>query len=132
MQELRNKSKYTGLKRIIYSAKYSIEGLVYAYKNEKSLWIHAFLSICSIVLGILLKISLLQWSVILIALVVILSIELLNTAIEAIVDMVTLEYNPLAKIAKDCGSAATFVASIIGAIIAGVIFIPKILSLFGI
>lgn len=129
-QNLRNKSKYKGLKRIWYSTKYSINGLVYAYMNEKSLWIHAILSILAIILGIVLKIKLSQWSMILISLGVILSLELLNTAIEAIVDMVTLEYHELAKVAKDCGSAATFVASIIGAIIAGVIYIPYIIALF--
>ena len=41
--------------------------------------------------------------------------------------MVTVEFNPLAKIAKDCGSAATFVLSIVGAVIAGIIFVPKIM-----
>ena len=128
--ELRNKSKYRGIVRIFFSTKYSIQGLIYAYKNEKSLIIHGILSIIAIVLGFCLNISINQWIVLLIALGVILMIELLNTAIEAIVDMVTLEYHELAKIAKDCGSAATFVASVIGLIIALVIFIPKILLLF--
>lgn len=131
MPVLRNKSKYTGLKRVLYSAKYSIEGLVYAYKNEKSLWIHAVVSICGILAGFIFRISLGQWSIMLIALGVILAVELLNTAIEAVVDMVTLEFNPLAKIAKYCGSAATFVTSFIGVIIGCVIFIPKILRLIG-
>lgn len=127
---LRNKSKYKGINRIIHSTKYSIDGLLYAYKNEKSLILHGVLSIVAIILGFLLKISINQWSVLLISLGVILTIELLNTAIEAIVDMVTLEYKELAKIAKDCGSAATFIATIIGIIIALVIFVPKIILLF--
>ena len=125
----RNKSKHKGLNRIIFSSKYSIEGLAYAYKTEKSLVLHSILSTCAIILGFVLNISINQWIVLLIALGVILMIELLNTAIEAVVDMVTLEYNELAKIAKDCGSAGAFVASIIGLIIALVIFIPKIIAL---
>lgn len=130
MQELRNKSKYKGLKKIYYSTKYSIDGLVYAYRNERSLWLHAGLSLIAICLGIIFQITLFQWSMILISLGVVLSIELLNTAIEAVVDLVTIEINPLAKIAKDCGSAATFVASVISVIIAGFIFIPRIMILF--
>ena len=129
MQELRNKSKHKGIKDYFYSTKYSIEGLLYAYKNEKSLWMHGFCSIIAICLGIIFKITLVQWSMILISLGIILAIELLNTAIEAVVDMITLEYHPLAKIAKDCGSAATFVAVLIGLIISAFIFIPKIMVL---
>lgn len=127
----RNKSNYTGFKRILYSTKYSLEGLIYAYRHEKSLWIHAGISIVSIILGLVLQISLTQWSIILIGIGVILAIELINTAIEAVVDMVTLEYNDLAKIAKDCGSAATFVATTIGLIIGIVVFGPKILKIIG-
>jgi len=128
-QGLRNKSKYTGFTRVLYSAKYSIDGLVYAYAHEKSLLMHAILSFIAVVLGLFFRITLTQWSMILISLGVILSIELLNTAIEAIVDMVTLEYNELAKIAKDCGSAATFVASLIGIIIGLVVFVPHFLEI---
>lgn len=130
MQELRNKSKYKGFKKVYYSTRYSIDGLVYAYKNERSLWLHTGLSLIAIALGIIFHITLFQWSMILISLGVVLSIELLNTAIEAAVDLITIETHPLAKIAKDCGSAATFVASVISAIIAGFIFIPKIMILF--
>ena len=67
--------------------KYSVEGLLYAYKNEKSLWMHGLCSALAIILGIVFKITLVQWSMVLISLGVILSIELLNTAIEAVVDM---------------------------------------------
>lgn len=129
MQTLRNKSKYKGITHFIYSTKYSFEGIIYGYKNEMSLQLHGILSILAIILGIVFKISLSEWGILLIALGAILSIELLNTAIEAVVDMVTLEFNPLAKIAKDCGSGATYVATIIAIIISGVIFIPKVIEL---
>lgn len=130
MQTSRNKSKYTGIKHFVYSSKYSIEGLIYGYKNEMSLQLHGILSILAIILGILFKISLIQWGMLLISLGAILFIELLNTAIEAVVDMITIEFNPLAKIAKDCGSAAAYVATIIAIVIGCVIFIPKVIGLF--
>ena len=131
MQVSRNKSKYKGLKRIIFSTKYSLDGLAYAYKNERSLWIHAFVSAIVIGLGLLLNISYNQWGIVLITLAVVLAFELVNTAVEAVVDMVTLEYNELARIAKDCCSAATFVMTMCGAVIVIIIYGPKILSLFG-
>lgn len=129
MQVSRNKSKYTGLKRVFYSAKYSVNGLFYAYRHEHSLWIHAGCSLITVALGIIFNISHMQWGLVMISLVVILAFELVNTAMEACVDMVTLEYNELARIAKDCCSAATFVVSMVGIVIILVIFWPHFMSL---
>ena len=127
---MRVKGDARGLKKLLYKCIYSFHGLKYAYKNESGILIHLVVSIITIIIGLFLKPSFTQWGIIFIALGVILSIELLNTAIEAVVDMVTIEYNELAKIAKDCGSAATFVVSVIGAITIGAIYVPKIIALF--
>ena len=59
----------------------------------------------------------------------ILSIELLNTGIESVVDMITHDYHELAKVAKDTGSAATFVASTIGLITILSIYVPKFIEI---
>ena len=122
--------KKMNLKRFFNSVKYSIEGLAYAYKNEQSLWTHAGATILAVILGLIFKINFYEWAVIVIALVIVLAVELLNTAIEAVVDMVTKEFNPLAKIAKDCGSAAAFVSSLIATAICLAIFIPYVIDLF--
>lgn len=125
----RNKSKRRGIVGILYNFVYSWDGLVYAYGHEKSMWIHAVLSIITILIGLFLKLRFIEWLIIILVLGAILSIELLNTGIEAVVDMVTHEYNKLAKIAKDTGSAATFVATIIGVITILSIYIPKFIEL---
>ena len=124
------KHKKMSFKRFLNSVKYSIEGLNHAYKNEQSLWLHASGAILAVILGIVLKINFYEWAVIIVAFVVVLAIELLNTAIEAVVDLVTKEFHPLAKIAKDCGSAAAFVSGVASAVICLVIFLPKIIELF--
>ncbi len=126
----RNDIKKKGFKRFLKSFKYSIDGLKYAYKNEQSLLIHFIATVLGIILGFAFKISHMEWAVLCIALGVVLASELINTAIEATIDLITLEYNPLAKIAKDCGSAATFVFSMITAVIGIIIFVPKIMHLF--
>ncbi len=126
----RSEIKKKGFKRFLKSFKYSIEGLKYAYKNEQSLLIHFIATVLAIILGLTFKISHMEWAVLCIALGVVLASELINTAIEATVDLITLEINPLAKIAKDCGSAATFVFSMIAAVIGIIIFIPKIMHVF--
>lgn len=122
--------KAMGIKRFFNSIKYSIEGLIYAYGNEQSLWLHGLGSLLIIILGFLLKISFNQWAILIIALVVVLAVELLNTAIEATVDLITKEIHPLAKIAKDCGSAAAFVAGVMLTIISLFIFVPYVIQIF--
>lgn len=122
--EKRSEFKKKGIKRFFNSIKYSIDGLVYAICNEQSLWIQAMGAFVIILLGIIYRITFNQWAILVIALVVVLAVELLNTAIEAVVDLVTQEIHPLAKIAKDCGSAASFVTALMLTIISLFIFIP--------
>lgn len=80
-------------------------------------------------MGFIFKISLSEWAIIFIALGAILALELINTAIEAAVDLTTSEIHPLAKIAKDCGSAASFVMSIVSIVISMFVFGPYLLEL---
>ena len=126
----RDDLKNKGFKRFLMSFKNSMDGLVYAYKNEQSLYIHGVCTFFCLIFGFVLNISFNQWAIIIIALAVTLAMELINTAIEAAVDLITLEIHPLAKIAKDCGSAATFVCSALSVVTALIIFGPKIVALF--
>lgn len=128
-QEKKNKKKFISVKKVWAATLYSIDGLKTAYHNEQSLWLHGLCTLIVIILGFLLKVNFYEWAVLIISLVVILAMELMNTAIEACVDLVTKEIHPLAKIAKDCGSAATFVSSIMALIICLFIFVPKVLLL---
>ena len=126
--EFRNKE--FGFKRFLKSFKYSIDGLKYAYKNEQSMLVHLIATIIAITLGILFKISNFEWIITIFLLSVTASLELLNTAIEAVCDMVTLEYNKLAKIAKDTASASVFFTSMLGFVSALIIYVPKFIELF--
>ncbi len=126
----RDDIKKKGIKRFFHSIKYSIEGLVYAYRYEQSLWIHAIATIFSVSLGIIFRIKLSEWAIVFIALGAILGVELMNTALEATVDLVTLEYHPLAKIAKDCGSAASFIMTLVAFVICLFVFGPYFMDVF--
>ena len=126
----RENVKVYGYKRFLKSIKYSLDGLMYAYRYEQSLWIHIFATILAVVLGIIFRIRLSEWAIIFIALGIILALELINTAIEAAVDLTTSEIHPLAKIAKDCGSAASFVMSIVSIVISSVVSGPYLMKLF--
>ncbi|HIT37852.1 MAG TPA: diacylglycerol kinase [Candidatus Onthousia faecipullorum] len=129
MASLDRKEKQFGFKRIFSSIKNSWNGLKAAYKNEQSVYIHLVCSIILLVLSFLLEISLTQWLIIIAIIGLTLVVELLNTAIESTVDLVTEEFHPLAKVAKDTASAAEFVLTLTSALIALMIFIPKIMEL---
>lgn len=126
----RDEIKKRGFKRFIKSFGYSIDGLKYAYKYEQSMTIHFIMVIFVIAAGFFLKISLFEWLVCFMLMGLVMATELINTSIEAVVDLTCPEIHPLAKIAKDTASAAVFVFSIVAAISGLIIFIPKIIALF--
>ena len=86
--ELKEKNKKFGPKRIINAIKNSISGLTAAYTSEPSLMILCLLSICLIILGIIFEITVLEWIAVIICIATCSATELLNTAIEKVVDLV--------------------------------------------
>ena len=97
--------------------KYSFQGFAYCYTHETSFIFETIAVILAIIMGFVFQIQPHYWVFSLVSLLLIMEIEFLNTAIEAVVDLVTDKYHPLAKIAKDCGSAATCMATIVAAIV---------------
>lgn len=128
----RDKVKQRGFKRFLRSFKFSVEGLEYAYKYEQSMFIHFLVTVGVVILNLILKVDVFIWLITLLAVGMVLASELINTAIEAVVDLVTLEIHPLAKIAKDCGSAATFVLSIMAGALGIIVYLPLILNALGV
>ena len=115
-------------KKLINSFKYAIEGIITSFKTERNMKIHIFIMILVIIAGIILKISALDWIILVIMFALVISAELFNTTFETVVDMVTKERNEKAKLAKDIAAGAVLVLAI-GSIIVGlIIFIPKILN----
>lgn len=99
---MNNKPKYNLFK----NTKYALDGFKHAFKTESSFKLELFCAIF-IVIGIfLIDVSLAYKLILLITGILVLIVELINSAIENIVDLVTLEYKPLAKAAKDIGSTA--------------------------
>ena len=125
-----NQLKKLSFKRVLRSFKFSFDGLKYAYLHEQSLVLHVLVMVIIVTCGVGFKITPMQWVITLVMGALILVAELFNTSIEAVVDMVTEEFHPLAKIAKDTASAACFIADITAAGMWLVVFVPKIISLF--
>ncbi len=110
-QDNPRKSK-TGIERIWNAFLYSVEGLCAAFKHETAFRQEVLLAVILIPAALLLPASGAGRALMLASGLLVLIVELINSAIEAVVDRVSLEHHPLAKRAKDFGSAAVFLSLI--------------------
>ena len=108
---------------------YAFEGIFTGIKKERNMKIHCLAMLCVVVAGFVFRISVSEWCICLILFGMILSLELVNTAMEAVVDLVTEERRPLAKLAKDTAAGAVLIAAIMAAGVGLLIFVPKVLEL---
>lgn len=107
------KQKRRGIKQIANAAKWSIQGLIAAFKHESSFRLEIYLSIILLPTAIYIATSPLQLLILLAPIILVLVVEILNSAIEAVVDMVCeKKFHELAKRAKDMGSAAVFLTQL--------------------
>lgn len=109
---------------------YAFEGIWTGIRNERNMKIHCLAIIVVTLTGTLFQITAMEWCICLLLFALVASLELVNTAIEAVVDLVTEEKKPLAKIAKDTAAGAVLFAAIISVIIGCIIFLPYVLELF--
>ena len=109
---------------------YALTGIKKAIKSEKNIKIDIVAAILVIIAAAVLKISTVEWIVCLVLISGVLSAEMMNTAIEAAIDLYTREKRELAAKAKDVAAGAVLVKAIVSAVIGGIIFIPKIIDMF--
>ena len=110
-------------------------GIVTCILEERNIKIHCFAAVMVLIFGNILHISYTEWLICFVLFGLIMGLELVNTAVESAVDLVTDEWKPLAKRAKDCAAGAVLIASIWAAVAGGTIFFPKlyyfVIDLFG-
>ncbi|MEZ4646213.1 MAG: diacylglycerol kinase family protein [Chloroflexota bacterium] len=114
------------------SFRYAFEGWWYVIRTQHNAWIHALISLAVLALGLWLRLTMRDWAVIILAMMTVWMAEFMNTALEALVDMVSPEPHPLAKVAKDVAAAAVLVGAI-GSILIGLLIMgpPLWQRLFG-
>lgn len=103
------KSK-NGLRRILDAIRYSVAGLRAAWRSEHAFRQELMVSIVATVIALAVPVAALQRLMLVGVLVLVLIVELINSAVEAVIDRISLEHHPLSKNAKDFGSAAVFLA----------------------
>ena len=116
--------------RTAKSFSYAFQGIKTALKNEPNLRIHTFFAIAAISAGVYLHISRLEWLLLAFTIFYVISLELLNTVLEAIVDLVSPDVRDAAKVAKDVSAAMVLLAAFMSVIVGFVLFLPKLLALF--
>lgn len=107
---------------------YAFQGIFNTIRTERNIKIHCAAAILVTIFGIWLQISKTEWMICFILFGLILALELVNTAVEATVDLFTEERKPLAKKAKDAAAGAVLIVAIFAAVIGILIFIPKLLD----
>ncbi len=111
---------------LITSFRYAWMGISYAFLTQRNFRIHVIVGALAIGLGIALGSSVVELAIIGLTIGLVLAMELINTAIESVVDLtVKQNYHDLAKIAKDCAAAAVLVAAIAAVLVAGCVLLPK-------
>jgi len=113
----------TGIRRLINAFGYSLEGFKAAFKHEDAFRQEIFLALVLIPLAVYLGESRVEQALMIASVILVLIVELLNSAIEAAVDHTSTEHHALAKQAKDIGSAAVFLALAIVAVVWGFVLL---------
>lgn len=126
---IRNKEEGSSLQRYGKSFFHAIEGFIYCLRYEHNMIIIIIATILVTTFGFVFKISGGEWLFVISMIGAVTSCEMINSAIEATVDLVTSDIKPLAKIAKDAASAATLILSITSLIGGIIIFLPRIIDM---
>lgn len=110
------------------SFKLALSGLILAFKTQPNLKIMMLFLIGVVLLGLFLSISYIEWLILLLVTFLVFIAEMVNTSIEAMVDLITTEWKEDAKTAKDIASGMVLTAVIASVIIGVVIFVPKLMA----
>lgn len=112
------------------SFKYAWAGVRYAFITQRNFRIHTIIGTLAISLGFFLQITPVEMAVIIITCALVMILELINTALESVVDLTVKQtYHELAKIAKDCAAGAVLLAAIAAVLVASLILLPPLLQL---
>ena len=112
---------------LVLSFKYAWAGVCYAFATQRNFRIHTFVGIFAVSMGAFLQIEAVEMAIIAMTCAIVMVLELINTAIEAVVDLtVKQSYHELAKIAKDCAAGAVLISAFAAVVVAACILLPPL------
>ena len=113
------------------SFRYAFSGIGYVIRTQPNAQIHAVISVSVIIAGVWLDLARMEWALIALAMGVVWAAEIMNSALEVLVDLVAPKPHPLAKIAKDCAAAAVLVTAIMAVVIGLLVLGPPLWEKIG-
>lgn len=117
---------------LVLSFKYAWAGVRYAFATQRNFRIHTAVAVLAVSLGVCLKVAPVEMAVIVLTCALVMVLELLNTALESVVDLAVKQtYHELAKIAKDCAAGAVLVSAGAAVLVACSILLPRLFALIG-
>lgn len=116
--------------KLIKSFTYAWAGITSCFKSESNFRIHLIAAVAAIIFAMLLNIAATEWIAICFCIALVLVMEMMNTAIEKLCDMVHVEQHPVIKKVKDIAAGAVLISAVFSLITAAIIFLPKIIMYF--
>lgn len=116
-------------RQFIESAGYAVTGIRFAFRTQRNMWIHLFIALFAVFLSVMLQLSATEASIVMLVIATVFILELMNTAMEEVINMLHITRKMRAMVAKDVSAAAVLVASVAAVVIGCLIFIPKIAAL---
>lgn len=124
-----NTQKFSILARL-KSFKFAFQGIKHLFKEEHNSWVHLIFTVVAILMGFWLKISILEWVLILFCVGFVFVSEIINSAIENVCNFISPEKHTTIKKIKDLSAAAVLFAAITALIVGCLVFIPKLVDKF--
>ena len=111
------------------SFKYALRGLKAVIKSERNAKIHLFLAFLAIVFSIVLRVGVLEFLFVFLSIVLVIFAEIVNTAIEKTLDLISQENNHAIQITKDMMAAAVLLTAMGAVVVAFIVFVPRLIEI---
>lgn len=114
---------------LLESVRFAAAGFAHCFRRERNFRIHLTVAVFAVILALLLKISWSEFTVLLLLIALVIFSEMVNTAVENIMDLITPDYHPLAKVIKDVAAGAVLFICSVAVVIGVIIFAPYLIHL---
>ena len=114
------------LRAFLKSFVYAAEGIAHGFRTQRNMRVELLIALIVVAAGIFFRITPVEWAVVFVCIGLVLAAELINTVTELAVDLLTQEYHPMAKLAKDAGAGAVLVTALASVAVGVAIFGPRL------
>ncbi|MCS6848615.1 MAG: diacylglycerol kinase family protein [Anaerolineae bacterium] len=112
---------------LLASFRFAFEGIAYAFRTQRNFKVHCGVMLAVVIVGLVVGLSVEQWAILALVSGLVFQAELMNTALEAVVDHVSPEFHALAKVAKDCAAGAVFLTALCAVVVGLLVLGPPLL-----